>query len=46
MDDDNTGLKSGWPTAAIPYSVSVPMTFGIATGQPYPRGRATGTGRR
>src|SRR5919205_1297704 len=30
MDDDSTGLKSGTPTAAMPYSVSVPMTFGIA----------------
>ena len=31
-EDDNTGLKSGDPDAAIPYSVSVPKTFGMAIG--------------
>jgi hypothetical protein len=29
-DDDKTGLKSGAPTAEMPYSVSVPMTLGMA----------------
>src|SRR5436853_2363897 len=36
MDDDSTGLKSGSPDAAMPYSVSVPMTFGMAMRALYP----------
>src|SRR3954447_503717 len=36
IDDDNTGLKSGCPDAAMPYSVSVPMTFGMAMRALYP----------
>src|SRR5712691_2830814 len=28
--DDRIGLKSGWFLTVIPYSVSMPMTFGIA----------------
>ena len=35
IEDASTGLKSGCPTAAMPYSVSVPKTLGMATGQPY-----------
>ncbi len=35
MEDARTGLKSGTPTAAMPYSVSVPSTFGMATRRPY-----------
>jgi hypothetical protein len=30
-----TGLNSGEPTAAMPYSVSVPMTLGMATREAY-----------
>src|SRR5260370_41909604 len=28
--EDRIGLKSGWFFTVIPYSVSMPMTFGIA----------------
>ena len=35
MDDERTGLKSGAPAAVMPYSVSIPKTLGMATGQPY-----------
>jgi hypothetical protein len=44
IEDDNTGLKSGCPDAAMPYSVSVPMTFGMAMTALYPGVR--GTARR
>jgi hypothetical protein len=32
--DDRIGLKSGWFLTVIPYSVSMPITFGIAMGPP------------
>ena len=31
-EEDNTGLNSGVPGAEIPYSVSMPITFGMAMG--------------
>src|SRR6266511_1531895 len=32
--EDRIGLKSGWFLTVMPYSVSIPMTFGIAIGAP------------
>src|SRR5437667_12624076 len=32
--DERIGLKSGWFLTVIPYSVSMPMTFGIAMPSP------------
>src|SRR5260370_7718021 len=34
-DDARTGLGSGAPRSTTPYSVSVPHTFGTATGKAY-----------
>ena len=34
-EEEMTGLNSGDPTAEIPYSVSVPMTLGMAIRGPY-----------
>src|ERR671919_2188603 len=31
IEDESTGLKSGFPGPEIPYSVSIPITLGIAT---------------
>src|SRR5712691_7658378 len=32
--DERIGLKSGWFLTVMPYSVSMPITFGIAIGPP------------
>ena len=32
--DERIGLKSGWFLTVIPYSVSMPITFGIAMRPP------------
>src|SRR5579884_3496802 len=37
------GLDSAAPRRMIPYSVSIPMTFGMAMGRPYPAGRSAAT---